>query len=184
MLLAVFCLVFCSAALADQEGNSRWCNSDQYGCWITGEDSGQNYIMFWSESARDLFMGPESNAGVVKQFPAGKMPLDPAPKPAPAPVNPVNPEEPEEPAEPENPGEELNTEQKVDAIVNYVLEKHLFDYPEENIVVDRDTCNMAAEKASDRDGFADAVDKVYNMIREGQPSEDIGMTISSFLLEQ
>ena len=43
---------------ADQLANDRWCNSDQYGCWVTGDDGAQDYIMFWSESARDLFMGP------------------------------------------------------------------------------------------------------------------------------
>ena len=189
MLLAVFCLVFCSAALADQEGNSRWCNSDQYGCWITGEDSGQNYIMFWSESARNLFMGPDSKAGVVKQYPTGKMPLDPAPEPAPvpapapAPVNPVNPKEPEEPEEPENPEEELTTSQKVEAIVAYVLENHLFDYEEENIVVTQEMCDSVVETVSEYDGFSEAVDNVYNMISEGQEKEDIGIAIGSFIYE-
>ena len=79
LLITAFCLAFFTSVLADQEGNFRWCNSDQYGCWVTGDNNEQSYIMFWSESARDFFMGPGSSAGVVTQYPAGKMPLDPAP---------------------------------------------------------------------------------------------------------
>ena len=71
-------MVSFSVVLADQDGNARWCNSDQYGCWVTGEDGGQCYIMFWSESARELFMGPGSKAPLGDPFPAGKMTL---PKP-------------------------------------------------------------------------------------------------------
>ena len=54
---------------ADRDGYNNWCNMDQYGCWVTGEDGAQNYIMFWSESARTYFMGPNSNA-VVTDYPA------------------------------------------------------------------------------------------------------------------
>ena len=68
-----------TAVLADQEGNYRWCNSDQYGCWVTNEEGGQDYIMFWSESARELFMGPGSNVVVADPFPSGKMSLPAAP---------------------------------------------------------------------------------------------------------
>ena len=102
MLLTACCLVFFGTALADQIGNKRWCNSDQYGCWVTGSGGGQIYIMFWSESARDLFMGPDSKAPVVKRYPEGELALDPAPTPAPpvtvpAPTpDPVKPEEDEE----------------------------------------------------------------------------------------
>ena len=39
-LLLSFCTVF-----ADQDGRNCWCNIDEYGCWITGEDSGKTYIM-------------------------------------------------------------------------------------------------------------------------------------------
>lgn len=42
---------------ADQDGHYNWCNIDQYGCWVTGDDGAQNYIMFWSEEARLYFMG-------------------------------------------------------------------------------------------------------------------------------
>ena len=73
VLMASFTVV-----LADQDGRDNWCNSDQYGCWVTGDDGEQWYIMFWSESARDYFMGPGSNAVVTDPFPAGKMPLAPA----------------------------------------------------------------------------------------------------------
>ena len=66
-ILVLFVLL--SAALlsmsvyADQDGNARWCNSDEYGCWVTGEDGGKSYIMFWSEEARAFFMGGHSNPG-------------------------------------------------------------------------------------------------------------------------
>ncbi len=48
----------------DQLGNKHWCNSDSYGCWVTGENGEHEYIMFWSESARDAIMGPGSNAPI------------------------------------------------------------------------------------------------------------------------
>ena len=54
-LLLSFCTVF-----ADQDGRNCWCNIDEYGCWITGEDSGKTYIMFWSEEARLYIMGSGS----------------------------------------------------------------------------------------------------------------------------
>ena len=63
MLLTACCLVFFGTALADQVGNKRWCNSDQYGCWVTGSGGGQNYIMFWSEDSRAYFMGGQSKPG-------------------------------------------------------------------------------------------------------------------------
>lgn len=166
LLLAAFCLIFCCEALADQEGNARWCVSDQYGCWITGDDAGQNYIMFWSESARDLFMGPGSSAGVVTQYPAGRMPLDPAPKPAaPAPA-PVDPEE--------EPEEELTTDRKVSAIIDYMHEK--FD-------IDEAVCRKYAENGNTIEGYVDAVDEVYNMIQEGQEPIDIGKKIEFFFMD-
>lgn len=52
ILMAVPGVVF-----ADQEGNNNWCNIDSYGCWVTNEDGGKDYLMFWSESARQYFMG-------------------------------------------------------------------------------------------------------------------------------
>ena len=46
----VFALLFSfSSVLADNDGRDSWCNSDQYGCWVTDEDGGHCYIMFWSE---------------------------------------------------------------------------------------------------------------------------------------
>ena len=59
LFLAVFCLLTAVSAqvFADHEGNDNWCNIDSYGCWVTNEDSGKDYLMFWSESARQYFMG-------------------------------------------------------------------------------------------------------------------------------
>ncbi len=48
----------------DQLGNKHWCNSDSYGCWVTGENGEHEYIMFWSESARESIMGPGSDAPI------------------------------------------------------------------------------------------------------------------------
>ena len=48
----------------DQIGNKHWCTSDSYGCWVTGEDGGKNYIMFWSEAAAEAIMGPNSGAPI------------------------------------------------------------------------------------------------------------------------
>ena len=64
-------------ASADQEGTLCWCNTDQYGCWITAEDGGKSYIMFWSEAARKNIMGSSSrpyelvttNPGFSGRFP-------------------------------------------------------------------------------------------------------------------
>lgn len=42
---------------ADQDGNAKWCNIDQYGCYETEADGSTYYIMFWSESARQAIMG-------------------------------------------------------------------------------------------------------------------------------
>ena len=49
-----------AAVFADQNGRACWCNSDNYGCWVTAEDGGKSYIMFWSEEARQYVMGPLS----------------------------------------------------------------------------------------------------------------------------
>ena len=61
---------------ADQDGKSCWCNNDQYGCWITGEKGGRNYIMFWNESARDYIMGKGSKAPIVEKYHLPKLPLE------------------------------------------------------------------------------------------------------------
>ena len=57
-------LIFITVS-ADQNGNDRWCNSDEYGCWVTDEDGGKCYIMFWSEEARAYFMGDISKPGTL-----------------------------------------------------------------------------------------------------------------------
>ena len=78
VLLAMLCLAVSVVTVsADQNGTDRWCNSDLYGCWVTGEEGEQIYIMFWSVFAREYFMGPDSNATVTDPYPIGKMPLDP-----------------------------------------------------------------------------------------------------------
>ncbi|MBQ6518139.1 MAG: hypothetical protein IJI14_05420 [Anaerolineaceae bacterium] len=84
VLFTVFCLVLLTAAVsADQEGNSRWCNIDSYGCWVTDKDTGgQSYIMFWSEESRQYFMGDttEPYKNVVDccvDCESGKLPLGP-----------------------------------------------------------------------------------------------------------
>ncbi len=68
LICAVLSVMSVSAAprdrYYDQNGNKRWCNSDSYGCWVTGENGEHEYIMFWSESARDAIMGPGSNAPI------------------------------------------------------------------------------------------------------------------------
>ena len=54
-LMLSFCSVF-----ADQDGRNCWCNIDKDGCWITGDDGGKIYIMFWSEESRQYIMGTHS----------------------------------------------------------------------------------------------------------------------------
>ncbi len=62
-LVVLFVLIIATlsvmAVSADQYGNDIWCNKDSYGCWVTGDEGEQVYIMFWSESARDYIMGGE-----------------------------------------------------------------------------------------------------------------------------
>lgn len=77
----VFALLFSfSSVLADNDGRDSWCNSDQYGCWVTDEDGGQCYIMFWSEEARAWFMGGHSKPGELvvskPELDNGKLILD------------------------------------------------------------------------------------------------------------
>ncbi len=74
---ALFILVVVIAALSvmaataaprdryyDQMGNKHWCNSDSYGCWVTGENGEKEYIMFWSEAAAVMFMGSASGVPI------------------------------------------------------------------------------------------------------------------------
>ena len=80
LFVVLFAMLFLAALTvsvsADQDGGSCWCNNDQYGCWITGEKGGRDYIMFWSESARDYIMGKGSKAPIVDRYFAGKLPLE------------------------------------------------------------------------------------------------------------
>ncbi len=50
-------MVSFSVVLADQDGNTCWCNVDKDGCWVTNEEGGRDYLMFWSEASRKFFMG-------------------------------------------------------------------------------------------------------------------------------
>ncbi len=59
----------------DQDGNKYWCNTDSYGCWVTGENGEHDYIMFWSEASRDAIMGPDSNAPIGIVYNSSEMPL-------------------------------------------------------------------------------------------------------------
>lgn len=96
LLITAICLLSFNLVFADQEGNRRWCNSDKYGCWVTGENGGQSYLMFWSESAREYFMGSGSSAVVAPSVPGGEMPLLPAPVAPTAPAAPAAPADPVE----------------------------------------------------------------------------------------
>ena len=62
VLFAMLCLAVLTAAVsADQDGNNRYCITDEYGCWVTNEETGgQDYIMFWSEEIRQYFMGDKT----------------------------------------------------------------------------------------------------------------------------
>ncbi len=99
-MLILLLLTFLMAAVltasvhADQLANDRWCNIDQYGCWITGDYGDHWYIYFWSEASRKYIMGDQTApyANVVpycRDCKNGRLPLDPAPfapPPAPAPA--------------------------------------------------------------------------------------------------
>ncbi len=78
VLFALLTVLPASAALYDQMGNKHWCNSDSYGCWISGENGAHEYIMFWSEDARAAIMGPDSDAPLGITLPGeSEMPLQP-----------------------------------------------------------------------------------------------------------
>ncbi len=62
ILLSLLSAIPVSAALYDQNSNHYFCNSDPDGCWVTGEEGEQIYIMFWSEASRSKIMGEGSNA--------------------------------------------------------------------------------------------------------------------------
>ncbi len=104
-ILLTALLSFCTV-LADRDGNYYYCNSDQYGCWVTAEDGSRSYIMFWSEEAKMYFMGnkpavvcppPEDNSrtmelGEVPQAHPERKPVRPDPTPIPDPIKPEQPE--------------------------------------------------------------------------------------------
>ncbi len=75
LLIAALSVLSVSAAYYDQNGNAYWCNTDSYGCWITAEDGAHEYIMFWSEAAREYIMGPGSDAPVLLVYNRSKLPL-------------------------------------------------------------------------------------------------------------
>ena len=76
VLLAFVLLISASAVLADQDGTACWCNVDEYGCWVTNEDGvTKDYIMFWTEDARTLFLGADSTATVAPLPEGGKLAL-------------------------------------------------------------------------------------------------------------
>ncbi len=85
LIIAALSVLSASAAprdrYYDQMGNKHWCNSDSYGCWVTGENGEHEYIMFWSESARDAIMGPDSKAPIGTNPGTSELPLLP-PTPA------------------------------------------------------------------------------------------------------
>ena len=73
ILIAMLCLAAITAAVsADNDGYNSYCNIDQYGCWVTewdkelDEPTGKKiYVQFWSEEAREFFMGEDSDATVA-----------------------------------------------------------------------------------------------------------------------
>ena len=71
-------------ASADQEGNARWCNIDNDGCYLIEADGSHSYMYFWSEAARKHYMGditkPYENVVTRYYSKDGKHPLDAAPK--------------------------------------------------------------------------------------------------------
>ena len=83
LTVILFLLVISAAVSADQNGNYRYCNRDQYGCWVTEDDGRRSYIMFWSEEARAYFMGgksaPESLVTVKPNTHSGRFEMEKAP---------------------------------------------------------------------------------------------------------
>lgn len=82
-IVVLLCVMICLMAVAlsvtayhDQNGNDNWCNSDADGCWVTGEDGEKIYIMFWSDAAREKYMGKGVAAPMAEPVPAGKMVIE------------------------------------------------------------------------------------------------------------
>ena len=85
LIVLLTAMIFSAAVSADQNGNDRWCNSDEYGCWVTGDKGEKWYIMFWSEEARAYFMGGKSAPGTLvtrkPDTPGGRFGMEEAPAP-------------------------------------------------------------------------------------------------------
>ncbi len=100
IVFAFILLVTFAAASADQDGRNCWCNIDDYGCWITDEDGGTIYIMFWSEEARQYIMGagsPPYKNVVTHPGSTGILPIEcgrpePVLTPVPKPSDPQDPD--------------------------------------------------------------------------------------------
>ena len=86
------------AAHADQEGNARWCNIDNDGCYLNEEGGVKSYMYFWTVESCKFFMGNDDPCkNVVPRYYSadGRHPLEPAPEPIVyQPKKPVKPEEP------------------------------------------------------------------------------------------
>ena len=73
VLFAMLCLAAITAVVsADNDGYNSFCYIDQYGCWVTDwdverdEPTGKKiYVQFWSDEAREFFMGKGSDATVA-----------------------------------------------------------------------------------------------------------------------
>ncbi len=82
LICAVLSVLSVSAAYYDQDGNHCWCNKDSYGCRITAENGKHEYIMFWSEAARDYIMGKGSDAPLADIYGYAELPMrDSTPEP-------------------------------------------------------------------------------------------------------
>ena len=82
VLFAMLLLAVLSVSVyADQDGKDRYCTKDSYGCWVTNEDGvSKDYIMFWTEEARQYIMGdltrPYTNVvGPEPESKTDKLPL-------------------------------------------------------------------------------------------------------------
>ena len=72
------------AAHADQEGNARWCNIDNHGCYLNEEGGVKSYMYFWTVESCKYFMGNDNLCkNVVPRYYSadGRHPLEKAPEP-------------------------------------------------------------------------------------------------------
>ena len=75
LVAAILSMTMVASAYYDQNGTKRWCNTDADGCWVTNEDGGKDYIMFWSEASREKYMGTGSDAPIAPKYAGGEMSL-------------------------------------------------------------------------------------------------------------